>query len=105
MPTVYVTAPVESARDIAETLVDERLAACVNRLPCQSTYRWNGAVHRDDEEILLVKTTGDGYSALVDRLVDLHPNDVPCVERFDEDDVLDSFASWRAIAIGERSPP
>jgi periplasmic divalent cation tolerance protein len=39
MPTLYVTAPPEAAADLARTLVEERLAACVNRVPCTSTYR------------------------------------------------------------------
>lgn len=95
MPTVYVTAPPEAAVEIAETLVEERLAACVNRVPCESTYRWEGEVHSDEEEILLAKTTDDAYDALVERVAEVHPYDVPCVERFDESDVLAAFADWR----------
>jgi periplasmic divalent cation tolerance protein len=99
MVTVYLTAPPDAAADIARTLVDERLAACVNRIPCQSVYRWEGAVHADDEEVLLAKTTADRYDALVDRAVALHPYDVPCVERFDEADVEGAFADWRVEAV------
>ncbi|MFB6142853.1 MAG: divalent-cation tolerance protein CutA [Halorientalis sp.] len=96
MPTVYVTAPRERAEDIGRTLVEERLAACVNRVDCESVYRWEGTVHEESEAVLLVKTTADRYPALRDRLVELHPAEVPCVERFDEADVLDAFADWRA---------
>ena len=99
MPTVYVTSPPDAATEIATTLVEERLAACVNRLPCRSTYRWEGDVHHDEEEILLAKTTPARYDALVDRLQELHPHDVPCVERFDEDDVLEPFADWREDVV------
>nr|WP_276281955.1 divalent-cation tolerance protein CutA [Halorussus sp. DT72] len=95
MPTAYVTAPAEDAPEIAETLVEERLAACVNRFPCTSVYRWEGEVHRDDEVILLAKTTDDAYDRLEARVEELHPYDVPCVERFEEDDLLASFAAWR----------
>lgn len=94
MPTVYVTAPPEAAEDIARTLVEERLAACVNRVDCRSTYRWEGRIHDDDEQILFVKTTDDAYDRLLDRVVDLHPYDVPCVERLDETDVLGAYADW-----------
>ncbi len=101
MPTAYVTAPPEAAETIARTLVEERLAACVNRLPCDSIYRWDGEVHDDAEVVLLVKTTDDGYEALESRLTELHPYDVPCIERFDEGQVLDAFADWRADAVEE----
>ncbi|WP_222919133.1 divalent-cation tolerance protein CutA [Natrinema sp. SYSU A 869] len=99
MPTVYITAPPEAADGIAETLVEERLAACVNRLSTTSTYRWEGEIHNDDEAVLLAKTTDDVYDDLVDRVRDIHPYDVPCIERFDESDVLESFAAWRTESV------
>jgi periplasmic divalent cation tolerance protein len=99
MPTVYVTVPREEAPKLAETLVEERLAACVNRIDCESTYRWEDGVEEDPEAILLVKTTADGYGALRERIADLHPYDVPCIERFDESDEFDRFAAWKADAV------
>lgn len=99
MPTAYVTAPPDAARDLADLLVEERLAACVNAVDCRSTYRWEGAVHREDEVVLLAKTTEDRYDALRERVVEAHPYDVPCVERFEESDVLPAFAEWRADAV------
>ena len=75
----YCTCPdAASARRIAEALVDERLAACVNQLSgIRSTYRWEGAVHSDTEELLLIKTTDTRLGALKRRLLELHPYDVP----------------------------
>jgi periplasmic divalent cation tolerance protein len=99
MPTAYVTAPPETAEEIAATLVEERLAACVNSVACQSRYRWDGEVQTDEEVILLAKTTDERYPDLRDRVVDLHPHDVPCIERFDEADVLDAFGRWRAESV------
>ena len=99
MPTAYITAPPANAADIAELLVDERLAACVNRFPCVSVYRWDDEVQRDDEVVLLAKTTDDAYDRLVERVEEVHPYDVPCVERFEETDLLDSFADWRTEAV------
>ncbi len=94
MPTVYVTAPQSVAAELAETLVDERLAACVNAVECQSTYRWDGEVTTDDETILLIKTTDESYDRLASRIDQLHPYDVPCIERFDETALLERFGSW-----------
>jgi len=94
MPTLYVTAPTDAAEDLATTLVEQRLAACVNRLDCRSTYRWEDEVVTDDEVVLLVKTSGEVVDDAVARIEAEHPHDVPCVERFDEDDVLPGYAGW-----------
>lgn len=99
MPTAYVTAPRDAADELARSLVDERLAACVNRVDCASTYRWEGDVHEDDETILLIKTTDEAYDRLAARVEELHPYDVPCIERFDEAAMLDAFAEWRREAV------
>ncbi len=99
MPTVYITAPLEAADELAETLVAERLAACVNQVETTSTYRWEGEIQHDDEVILLAKTTDDASDDLVARVKELHPYDVPCIEQFDEADVLESFATWRADSV------
>lgn len=75
----YCTCPDSaSARAIAETLVGEKLAACVNHLPgiC-STYCWQGAVTTDHEELLLIKTTSARFEALKSRLLQLHPYELP----------------------------
>ncbi len=103
MTTVYVTVPTEHAEALTKTVVEARLAACVNRLTCRSTYRWDGEIHHDDEEILLIKTTDDRYDSLQSRLIEEHPHDVPCIERFEETDVFESFGQWRADAVSEGS--
>ena len=99
MATVYVTAPPSVAPEIATALVEERLAACVNRFECRSTYRWDGEVVRDEEVALLIKTTDGGYDAVEDRIEELHPYEVPCIERFDEARRADSFDAWIAESV------
>ena len=75
----FITAPdLEKATGIARALVEERLAACVNLLPgIRSVYRWEGSIEEDAEVLLVVKTRADRAGALVDRVVALHPYDVP----------------------------
>lgn len=75
----YCTCPdAASAARLAETLVGEGLAACVNRLPgVASTYRWQGEVTTDSEELLLIKTTASRFEALKARLLVLHPYELP----------------------------
>lgn len=99
MPTAYVTCPPEWADDIAETIVEEQLAACVNRVDCQSLYRWDGEIHDEAEVILFCKTTAEAFDALATRIDQLHPHDVPCIERFDERDIADPFADWIADSV------
>ena len=63
---------------LARTLVEERLAACVNLLPpMTSVYRWKGAVEEDRERLLLIKTTRERLEALHARLGALHPYELP----------------------------
>jgi periplasmic divalent cation tolerance protein len=66
------------ATSLARTLVDERLAACVNILPVMtSVYRWKSAVEEGREQQLLMKTTSDRIEALRVRLHQLHPYELP----------------------------
>ena len=76
---VLTTFPVEGdAASLAETLVAERLAACVNLLPpMQSVYRWQGNVEQAAERQLIIKTTAASVDRLQARLMELHPYDVP----------------------------
>jgi len=99
MPTVTVTAPPEAATNLARSLVEERLAACVNAVECTSTYRWDEEVHEDEEVLLLAKTTAERYPDLVDRIQALHPYDVPAIGRFDEDDEPPAVRDWRDGAV------
>lgn len=76
---VLTTLPADAdAEAFARTLVDERLAACVNLLPpMQSIYRWEGAIERAEERQVIMKTTREQVAALKHRLVTLHPYEVP----------------------------
>jgi periplasmic divalent cation tolerance protein len=68
----------ESADRIATALIEERVAACVNRLaPAESTYRWQGRIEHATEVPLLIKTTAERYPALEQAIRRLHPYSVP----------------------------
>jgi periplasmic divalent cation tolerance protein len=76
---VYVTAgsPAEGDR-LARALVDERLAACVNRLATvQSVYRWEGKLEQSEEQLLIIKTQRRLFAALEKRVRELHSYSVP----------------------------
>ena len=66
----------ETAERIADALVEERLAACVNIVSgVASVYRWQGGIDRDDERLLIIKTSQDQMPALSEALPRLHPYD------------------------------
>jgi periplasmic divalent cation tolerance protein len=92
----FCTCPdTETAERIAAAVVQERLAACVNRLPgVVSTYRWQGEIHRDNEHLLLIKTTSERFAALRDRIVSLHPYDVPEVVAVAVVAGFDPYLAW-----------
>lgn len=75
----FCTVPdLDVADRIARMLVGEGLAACVNRVPgVVSTYRWQGELHVDAEVLLLIKTTRERFEVLCERLVALHPYELP----------------------------
>jgi periplasmic divalent cation tolerance protein len=78
---VYVTAAdEEEARTIARCLVSERLVACVNILTGMSSmYWWQGEVQEDREVVLIAKTTADLARRVVERVVEVHSYETPCV--------------------------
>ena len=76
---VLVTVPSrEAGEELAERVVEERLAACVNIVgPIRSVYRWQGTVQRDDEHLLVIKTTRRRYVRLEARVRELHSYETP----------------------------
>ncbi len=87
----------ETAARIARTLVEEKLAACVNRIPgIASTYRWQGEIRQDTEVLLVIKTTRERFAALRDRLVELHPYEVPELIAMDIADGHPAYLDWIA---------
>jgi len=66
------------AAEFARTLVEQRLAACVNIVgDVTSIYRWKDAVEQDEEQLLVIKTTAELVEALQARLRELHPYELP----------------------------
>ena len=76
---VVTNCPDEAIADrIALTLVEQGLAACVNRLaPVRSIYRWQGSVERAIEVPLLIKTTRERYGDVEHAIRQLHPYEIP----------------------------
>jgi periplasmic divalent cation tolerance protein len=68
----------DDANAIARTLVEERLAACVQVIgPITSTYRWNDEIETAEEWLCLIKTSSQRYAEVEERIRAVHPYDVP----------------------------
>ncbi len=102
--TVFCTVPdQETARRIAQTVVHEGLAACVNLLPgITSVYRWQGQVEESSELLLIIKTRQERYPALEARIRALHPYQVPEIIAHEIVAGSKSYLDW--IAENTRSP-
>lgn len=86
-----------TAERIAEALVTEQLAACVNILAgCTSLYRWEGKLERASEVPLLIKTTRDAYPQLETRLRQLHPYELPEIIALPLSAGLPEYLDWVA---------
>ena len=86
-----------AAERIADLLVGERLAACVNILaPCRSVYRWKAAVQHDEEHPMLIKTTAERYPALEQALRAAHPYELPEIVAVPIERGLPAYLAWVA---------
>jgi periplasmic divalent cation tolerance protein len=99
-----VFANAEEAERIGRTVVEERLAACVNILaPCRSIYRWKGSVESAEEVPAIFKTHGWKADELVERIAGLHSYDVPCVAVWPIEKLLRRYADWvEETVVSER---
>jgi len=85
----------EEAERIGRTVVEERLAACINILgPVRSIYRWKGEVESADEVAAIFKTSNDSADRLIARVATLHSYDVPCIASWPIDKILANYAAW-----------
>jgi periplasmic divalent cation tolerance protein len=84
-----------AANALAEHLVAQQLAACVNILaPCTSVYRWQGGIEHSTEVPMLIKTTSTRYPALEAAIVDAHPYELPEIVAVPIELGLAAYLGW-----------
>jgi periplasmic divalent cation tolerance protein len=93
---LHVTMPdTERAISLARALVDEGLAACVNVVPgVRSIYQWEGRVQEDEEVLCLIKTRPAVFERARDRILQLHPYEVPEILAFAVQDGSAAYLEW-----------
>ena len=99
---VFVTCESEKqANTIAQTVVTEKLAACVNVLPgIRSCYVWEGKLTWSNEVLLLIKTTRGRFDQLQDRIKGLHSYSLPEIVSVTIGDAFDKYIEWIDSSIG-----
>lgn len=93
---VYCTVgTAEDAKRLAQAILQERLAACVNVVPTiRSFYWWEGEMQDEEEVLLLVKTRADLYSTLEEFIVSHHPYSVPAISAIPLEEMHAPYLAW-----------
>ncbi|MGR9106879.1 MAG: divalent-cation tolerance protein CutA [Gammaproteobacteria bacterium] len=83
------------AKQIAETLLARRLAACINILPgITSVYSWKGKIEQDREDLMLIKTRSSHYGEVERCIVEQHPYELPEVIAVPVEQGSDPYLTW-----------
>jgi periplasmic divalent cation tolerance protein len=98
---VFTTAGSEkNAKNIAETLVKLRLAACVNILPrLTSIYRWEEKIETAEEWLLIIKTIRKNFTAVRDAIKELHTYELPECVSVPIEDGSEAYLKWIAESM------
>ncbi len=92
---------VQEADALAKTLVEQRLAACVSRLAgIVSTYRWESKLQRDQEVLVLIKTTRDQFDALETTIRARTSYELPEILAVPVHSGSSDYLKWLAAAVG-----
>lgn len=104
---VYTTtATEEDALRLGRAVVGEHLAACANVVPgMTSIYPWRGRVQEDPEALLLLKTTDTRLAALLARIRELHPYELPAINAVRVEQGLGEYWDWVKTWVESTPPP
>jgi len=101
---VLSTVPESESARISETLVSERLVACVNATPVRSCYRWKGEICRGREELLIMKTRESLFARILERVKEIHPYEVPEILALPVWGGFQGYLKWVMEETGSREP-
>jgi periplasmic divalent cation tolerance protein len=103
---VHITAPdAAQAAQMARTLVDEGLVACVNIVPgVRSIYLYDGKICDEPEVLCIAKTRKELFARLEARVRQLHPYEVPEVLSFEVDEGSAAYLAWLEASTGGKRP-
>ena len=88
------------AEKLARTVLEARLAACVQIQEVASYYWWDGKINQDTEQLLYLKTTGDKYQALEALLIANHSYDTPEILQLGVEAGFEKYLQWMQKETG-----
>jgi periplasmic divalent cation tolerance protein len=91
---ILSTAPPNESEKIARTLIEERLAACVNISKAKSYFRWEGRLCDEKEDMLIIKTVKKRANEVISRIKELHSYDVPEIIALPIVEGYDRYLKW-----------
>ncbi len=94
MKIIYTTTNNQKeAETIAQTIVKEKLAKCVNYFPIKSVFNWKNKIEQDSEFAVIIKTN-DNTEKTMQRVKELHSYDIPCIVCLDVEKGNKEFLDW-----------
>ena len=104
MRMLLCTCPQELADSIADAILKDRLAACVNIVPgIRSKYWWEGEINTDGESLLIMKTRDELVADLIARIKEVHPYEVPEVIAFQIKEGNAEYLRWIDEETGQHN--
>ncbi len=91
---ITTTDTLEEAQRLAQTMVEQRLAACAQISAIESYYRWKGQVEHAPEYRILFKTTAERYSALEQAIRQMHSYELPAIFALTVNEALPEYIAW-----------
>ncbi|MCL2634522.1 MAG: divalent-cation tolerance protein CutA [Oscillospiraceae bacterium] len=89
----------KSAKSAAMLLVEKRLAACVQLMPIESVYSWQGEICNEEEVMLLIKSKADLFREIASAIKEAHTYEVPEIIQIPITDGFSEYLNW----IGENT--
>ena len=97
---VYITHPdEETAKQISNELIRNKIVACANIFPMASAYWWKGEIMSENEWVSIVKTTKERWLQLEEKVSEIHPYEVPCIVYW-EVSANQSYETWIQNEVG-----
>jgi periplasmic divalent cation tolerance protein len=84
----------KNAQPVIEALIAAHLTPCVQAMPINSTYVWEGELRNEDEVLLLIKSKTADFEEIKRMILKLHPYEIPEIVQVPIADGFDRYLSW-----------